>query len=195
MLLAVIVVLIVFWFIVNLRQFVVSLFKQISLDIPSFKSYPIFGHFWSFQGLKSQGTWKFTNFYLSDDLIAIFLDAFLETNKFSSDFPEISKLWQFHHLNIFVNSPKLIERVLLSKACLQRPLLLLKFFDVNEGLLSSRCKSNKQQLQINFEYSELFLILRWPMDSWPSFNDSIFLAQEDWFVHGIIFSLRRSFDC
>lgn len=64
----------------------------------------------------------------------------MATNEFSSEFPEISKLWQFHHLNIIVNSPALIEKVLMSKCCLQRPLLLLKFFDINEGLLSSRCE-------------------------------------------------------
>ena len=62
------------------------------------------------------------------------------TNEFSSNFPEMSKLWQFHHVNICVNSPALIEKVLMSKSCLQRPLLLLKFFDVDDGLLSSRCE-------------------------------------------------------
>lgn len=59
-------------------------------------------------------------------------EAFMETNKFSSSFPSISKLWQFHHLSVCVNSPELIEKVLMSKSCLQRPLFLLKLFDVNE---------------------------------------------------------------
>jgi hypothetical protein len=75
------------------------------------------------------------------------LEAFNVTNEFSANFPAMSKLWQFHHVNICINSPELIEKVLMSKSCLQRPLLLLKFFDIDEGLLSSGCK----RLHVNNE--------------------------------------------
>jgi hypothetical protein len=121
------------------RKNIKILFQQIQLNIPSHPSLPVIGHFHKFFRLSSEGK-RSTHSGVFVIIYSLLLEAFAVTNEFSSSFPEVSKLWQFHHLNICVNSLETIEKVLMSKICLQRPLLLLKFFDVNEGLLSSRCK-------------------------------------------------------
>lgn len=141
MMLTALIVLILSSYIYFKRKVLETLLRQILIDVPSCKSYPVIGHYHRFHGLSSEGEIG-SVFRLRPVRInpSLFSDAFIETNKFSSNFPKLSKLWQFHHVNIFVNSPDLIEKVLTSKNCLQRPLLLLKFFDINEGLLSSRCE-------------------------------------------------------
>lgn len=102
-------------------------------------------------------------------------------------FPQISKLWQFHHLNIFVNHPDLVEKVLMSKSCLQRPLLLLQFFDVDEGLLSSRCKFLKTK-KIDEEpvsqssYSSA-------MVKRPTLFQNVLHAEKNRLVHDVVFPL------
>lgn len=137
--LAALIVLILSSYIYIKRKVLETLLRQVLLDVPSSKSYPVIGHYHRFHGLSSEGE-TCSVFRLVGINPSLISDAFIETNKFSSNFPKLSKLWQFHHVNIFVNSPDLVEKVLTSKNCLQRPLLLLKFFDINEGLLSSRCE-------------------------------------------------------
>lgn len=65
-------------------------------------------------------------------------------------FPRIIKLWLGPNmLWIFLNDPKLIQKLLLSPVCLEKP-FFYKFLRLDSGLISSKCKYLKHWISFVF---------------------------------------------
>lgn len=65
-------------------------------------------------------------------------EVFRAMDRFSAR--DIVRLRLLHKHVVFVNNPQLIHKVLTSDACLEKPRLIYKLLNLNEGLLVSRRK-------------------------------------------------------
>lgn len=76
-------------------------------------------------------------------------------------YPQTLKLWLGPSmLWVLINDPKMIQKVLLSPICLEKP-FFYKFLRLNSGLISSKCKFFREEcsenLFVTFVISFLFL--------------------------------------
>lgn len=72
---------------------------------------------------------------------------------------DIVRLRLLHRHVVFVNNPQLIHKVLASDVCLEKPQLIYKLLNMNDGLLASQCKLSHgaSQLEMFTIMSRLYL--------------------------------------
>ncbi|CAO1429914.1 unnamed protein product [Diamesa serratosioi] len=110
------IVLIVF----SVRWYLKKLQVILNLNIPTVQEYlPIIGHGHKLIGLSAE-------------------ELFTLLSRFSVNFPILSKAWVFNVLVVFVNDPTLIQKVLTSDVCLERPEFISKFMSLDNGLFHIR---------------------------------------------------------
>jgi hypothetical protein len=75
-------------------------------------------------------------------------EVFQAMDKFSSR--DIVRLRLLHKLVVFVNNPQLVHKVLASDVCLEKPQLIYKLLNINDGLLASQCKLSHGARSMNY---------------------------------------------
>jgi cytochrome P450 len=79
--------------------------------------------------------------------------------EFSLNYPECMKLWLGLKFVIFINSPDRIQKVLMSKKCLEKANFVYRLMDRDDGLIAASAKKNWKAHRkfFNFSFSKNIL--------------------------------------